>query len=159
MMIKKLSYKAWADAELLTALNAIDSHKFPGEQHMALRLFNHVNVVDQIFIGHITGNGHGYTKTNTDSTPTLAELSERVSNADHWLIEFVKTVDEVGLQREINFTFTDGDEGRMTVAEVLDHLVIHGTYHRGNIGMLLSDCGLARPADIYTRFLHLRGGS
>ncbi len=42
----------------------------------------------------------------------------------------------------------------MTRDEMLFHILAHGAYHRGNVGMLLSACGIDRPKDTFTRFLH-----
>jgi uncharacterized damage-inducible protein DinB len=43
----------------------------------------------------------------------------------------------------------------MTREEMLFHVLAHGAYHRGNVGMALTACGIDRPKDTFTRFLHL----
>jgi hypothetical protein len=40
------------------------------QHHQAVRLMNHIHVVDRIFIAHLTGQAHTYTATNTPDTPT-----------------------------------------------------------------------------------------
>ena len=47
----------------------------------------------------------------------------------------------------------------MTREEMLFHILAHGAYHRGNVGMVLSSCGINRPKDTFTRFLHLTDAS
>ena len=42
-----------------------------------------------------------------------------------------------GLERRVDFTFVGGGEGTMTCAEILMHLVNHGTYHRGYVADML----------------------
>jgi uncharacterized damage-inducible protein DinB len=54
----------------------------------------------------------------------------------------------------LDFTFTDGDRGRMSKEEVLLHVVTHGGYHRGNVGQVLKSISVAPPRDLYTKFLH-----
>ena len=72
-------YKAWTNAELFVALARLDSDKHASERHTAIRLMNHIYVVDRIFAGHLTGVAHGYTGTNTTATPTLEELRAAVA--------------------------------------------------------------------------------
>ena len=43
----------------------------------------------------------------------------------------------------------------MTREEMLFHVLADGAYHRGNVGMILTPCGIDRPKDTFTRFLHL----
>lgn len=147
-------YKRWANAELLKLLGQIDAKRYPDQYALAIRLFNHTLVVDQIFIAHIKGEKHSFSANNTEVMPTLSTLSDSVSQTDAWLIDYVSNVSQEELEKEIAFTFTDGDAGCMSISEILNHLIIHGTYHRGNIGMILGDCGLNRPSDTFTKFIH-----
>jgi uncharacterized damage-inducible protein DinB len=153
-MESQFLYKAWANKQTLREIEKIDRVRYPDKLTMAIRLFNHTHVVDKIFIAHLTDTSHPYTATNTKDTPSIKDLRQSVEKADHWLIEFSKNVSPSELNNTINFTFTDGDTGSMSIRDILSHLVIHGAYHRGNIGMLLADCELERPNDTFTRFLH-----
>jgi len=53
----------------------------------------------------------------------------------------------------ISFTFVDGGHGEMRVSEMLDHVLFHGTYHRGAVGWLIGECGGVPPKDVLTVFL------
>lgn len=68
----------------------------------------------------------------------------------------IARLDAAALQQPLAFRFTDGDAGTMTREEMLFHLLAHGAYHRGNIAMLLSECGVEQPRELFTRFLHAR---
>lgn len=154
-MQNKFRYKAWANEELLELISQINREEHPEQWTMAVRLLNHTHVVDRIFIAHLQGESHSYTATNTQETPTIAELNASIRSTDHWLINFAGEFDRSQDNRIINFTFTDSERGSLSVREILDHLIIHGAYHRGNIGMLLTACDINRPGDTFTRFLHL----
>ena len=147
-------YKAWANQEILDEVEKIDLKEYPEKWTMAVRLLNHTHVVDNIFIAHINSRPHSYKSTNTPETPSIDRLRSSVSKTDLWLVEYSKKISKPELAKTVKFTFTDGDMGEMTIENVLNHLVIHGAYHRGNVGMLLSDCGIQRPSDIFTRYLN-----
>jgi len=42
----------------------------------------------------------------------------------------------------------------MSREEVLLHVIVHGGYHRGNVGQVLKSISVAPPRDLYTKFLH-----
>ena len=56
------------------------------ERHAAIRLLNHIHVVDRIFAAHLSGAAHGYYATNTPKTPTLDELAVAVEGRDRWYV-------------------------------------------------------------------------
>lgn len=148
-------YKAWADRELLEygerqwdALPEEDARFFA-------RILNHAHVVDRIFVGHITGQPHGFHADNTVETPSLAALKASMAHTDGWLAEYAASATQEELDREVSFVFTDGDRGRMRVEEILLHLLTHGNIHRGMVTRVLAERGLDRPEDTFTHFLHL----
>lgn len=148
-------YKAWANAEILDSIAKVDPSQHPEQRTLALRLMNHTYVVDRIFAAHLSGETHEFQGTNTPETPSLDQLRERISESDEWYQRYVSQVPSSELAEPISFTFTDGDRGSMTREEILFHVLAHGAYHRGNVGMTLTGCGIDRPKDTFTRFLHL----
>ena len=69
-------------------------------------------------------------------------------------MKYVSSVSEPALAEVLDFTFTDGDQGRMSREEILFHVLTHGGYHRGNVGQVLKSISIAPPRDLYTKFLH-----
>ena len=147
-------YKSWSDAELFSAVETLGPDADPDQRHNAMRILNHIHVVDKIFAGHLQGQAHGFVATNTPETPSFAELSWASQETDNWFIQHVATLTAQDLAQEISFSFTDGDAGRMTREELLMHVIAHGTYHRGAVGRILFNQSVTPPRDLFTRFLH-----
>ncbi|MDQ7733655.1 DinB family protein [Halomonas sp. SpR1] len=154
-MKSKFHYKAWANAEMLDTVAQIDEEQYPEEREHAVRLMNHTYVVDRIFAAHLCAKEHQFQGTNTPETPTIDQLRKNIFESDSWYQQYVSELGEEKFRESISFTFTDGDRGTMTREEMLFHILAHGAYHRGNVGMILSSCGIERPKDTFTRFLHL----
>jgi len=147
--------KSWANHELFKLLATVTAEEHADALHSAIRMLNHIYVVDRIFKAHLLGEHHGYTATNTDATPGLDELHFSVAETDAWYESYARGATENQLEESISFSFTDGDAGTMTRGEMLLHVIIHGAYHRGNVGQMLKFISVAPPRDLYTKFLHV----
>lgn len=149
--------KRWANGELFDVVaTAADAPEHAEAVHTAVRLLNHIYVVDRIFQAHLLSEQHEYEATNTTQTPSLSALHFAVAETDAWFEKYVTDIGEGVLSEPISFTFTDGDRGTMTRLEMLFHVITHGAYHRGNVGQVLKGISVAPPRDLFTKFLHGR---
>ncbi|OHV87229.1 DinB family protein [Mesorhizobium sp. ORS 3428] len=149
-----LVYQAWANDELLEKLTGMDPRRNQKERRAALRLMNHIHIVSRIFAAHLVGVSHGYTSDNTGETPEPAELRAATAEVDRWYLDYLASVSEQKLAEPAAFTFTDGDKGCMTRQEMLTHVVLHGSYHRGEVGRMLAGIAVAPPWDTSAVHLH-----
>ncbi|WP_434721947.1 DinB family protein [Mesorhizobium sp. RIZ17] len=149
-----LAYQARANDELAEKLAGLDPSSDAGERHAAIRLMNHIHVVSRIFAAHLKGVAHGYASDNTPDTPEPGALRTALAEVDGWYLDYLETVAEQELAEPVAFTFTDGDQGCMTRQEMLTHVVLHGGYHRGEIGRMLAGIAVSPPWDTYAVHLH-----
>ena len=154
LLLSLFKYKAWANDELFGQLETIDPVAHPGERHTALRLLNHIHVVDRIFAAHLAGKPHDCSATNTPETPAFDALRGAVAELDRWYVDYVGALPPERLSESLVFTFTDGQNGCMSREEVLAHVVTHGGYHRGAVGRVMAQVSVAPPRDIFTVYLH-----
>ena len=147
--------KAWANRELFDVVASVSAAEHADSLHAAVRMLNHIYVVDRIFRAHLLNEKHGYTATNTLETPALGELHFAVAETDIWFEDYVAKLGSQELEQSLVFQFTDGDAGTMTREEMLFHVLTHGSYHRGNVGQILKGISVAPPRDLFTKFLHV----
>lgn len=147
-------YQAWANSAFLDTLETLDRGQHEAEHHQAIRLLNHIHVVAQIFCAHLLGEPHGYTSDNTAKTPELTKLRNAMAVSDQWYLDYTDSMTPEQFCEKIAFSFTDGDKGFMTREEMLAHVVMHGGYHRGEIGRILAKTSAQLPWDTYAVFLH-----
>jgi uncharacterized damage-inducible protein DinB len=147
-------YKARINGQLFEQLAKVDAAKHAEDRHTAMRILNHVYVVDRIFAAHLSGQPHPYTAATTPETPTVDELRSAVAESDQWYVDYAQSVGPDKLAEEIAFAFTDGDRGCMTREEMLIHVSTHGAYHRGAVGRILSQTTVKPPRDLFTTYLH-----
>lgn len=147
-------HKTWADDELLLRLRDVDAEAHAAERHAALRIANHIHVVDRLFQAQLQRLPLPFSATNTPETPTLEDLHAASQATDRWYLQYIASQEDAALDERIAFRFADGDPGGMSRAEMLLHVAGHGSYHRGAIGRILSQLSVAPPRDLLTRFLH-----
>jgi len=152
-LVSLVKFKRWMDGETLKAIKAIDEPAHPQKRHLMIRLMNHIYVVDMIFRANLTGQQHGYTALNTPETPTLEELEVKMTDCAAWYIQHVDALISSDLEKVITFRFVDGGHGEMRAIDMLNHVLFHGTYHRGAVGWIISECGGVAPKDVLTVFL------
>lgn len=147
------AYKAWAHRELFALLATLPPEHAEA-LHTCMRTLNHIYVVDRLFRARLSAEPQPFEATNTKETPTLAQLRADVEATDAWYVSHVSALPASACAEMLDFTFADGDRGRMSREEILLHVVTHGGYHRGNVGQVLKSISVVPPRDLYTKFLH-----
>ncbi len=154
LLLQLIDFKAWANRDLFPLAMTLSAETQSQERHNATRLLNHIYVVDRIFQGNLQGQPHGYTGLNTPETPALDALFAEQQALDQWLATYVQGLSSAELGEAVDFRFVDGKPGRMTRAEMLLHVLTHGSYHRGAVGRILFQAGVQPPPDALTVFIH-----
>jgi uncharacterized damage-inducible protein DinB len=153
VMHSLMRYKRWADADLLERVLALPALSTAPEGPIVTAIIRHYHTVDCIFRAHLLGVPHDFTSANPPEPATLSELQQRVSAIDDWYLEYTRSLERRDFGEVLHVKFTDGQEQLMSRSDVLLHVSLHGTYHRGNVGLLLRKCGAEPPPDRFTSYL------
>ena len=145
--------KCWADRELCTAIRDQRDRLGEEENVILLRLLDHIHSVDRIFQHHLQGISHGFRAARSDELPGFEALADGIAEVDDWYRGYVRSLSADAHDEMIGFTFTSGKPARMRRGEILLHVCLHGTYHRGNAGAVLQLKGLAPGPDAITDYL------
>jgi uncharacterized damage-inducible protein DinB len=147
-------YKNWAGSHLFDLLKQNAASLPPQELDSAIRILNHVWLVEQIFQANLQGVRHRYTALKTQETPQLGELRAKQRSCERWYEDYLAMLTPAALEENLNFVFVDGKPGRMQRCEMLMHLVTHASNHRGAVSRILAANSLPAPKDTLTVFLH-----
>jgi uncharacterized damage-inducible protein DinB len=146
-------YKQWADRGLYAVVSAHLDDLEASDRFLVLQLLDHIHAVDRIFQHHLTGRAHGYDSARSREPMPFAVLAERAREVDAWYVDYVDSQPEEALGEDVEFVFTSGRPARMSRRDMVAHVVLHGTYHRGNAGILLQKNGIVPSDDRLTDFL------
>lgn len=156
-----LAYKEWANAityEVVTGLPPGEAERLRATRWESISYtLSHVLAVDDIFRCHLLGIPHAYEVRNFEAPMPLAELRERQCEMDAWYCGLATELREGSLEDVIEFEFVGGGPGAMRRADILLHVVNHGTYHRGLISDMLCHVPADMPANDLTISFARRG--
>lgn len=148
-----IAIKRWADRGLYDAVSRNFERLTSEEGSIMLRILDHIHVVDRIFQHHLQGVPHAFQAPRSEKPPKLATLAQSAREVDDWYGSYVGGLTEGDFEQPIDFVFTSGTPARMTRGEILLHICLHGTYHRGNAGAVLQLQGIHPGRDSITDFL------
>ena len=134
---KLVDHLKWADAAALETLRTS-----PGSDARALTIYSHILGAEAVWLARLAGR-----RPDVAVWPVLS-LGEATSiaarNADE-LDAYLASLAPEDLGREIQYRNSAGQEFRSAIEDILMHMVLHGSYHRGQV-MLLIRTGGGEPA-------------
>jgi uncharacterized damage-inducible protein DinB len=82
---------------------------------------------------------------SADAYPDVASLAADWVDLERQMRTFVERLDEATLARPIAYMRISGPAEESSLWQMLQHVVNHGTYHRGQITTMLRQLGAAAP--------------
>lgn len=151
--VQMVEMKRWADRGLYDVVGQAFERLTAEDAVIMLRILDHIHAVDRIFQHHLQGLPHGFGAARSDVLPDLPTLAQSAREVGDWYASYVAGLGPDDLDEAVDFVFTSGKPARMRRSEVLLHVCLHGSYHRGNAGALLQLRGFAPSRDSITDFL------
>jgi uncharacterized damage-inducible protein DinB len=146
-------YKQWADRGLYDVVGRNLDRLDVQDAAIMLRILDHIHVVDKIFRHHLQASPHSFKAPRSEALPDFPALASSVREIDDWYASYAADLPESGFDQPVDFVFTSGTPARMRRGEIILHVCLHGTYHRGNAGILLQKNGIAPNDDRMTDFV------
>lgn len=149
MVLRLLEYKKWANVRFFETCAGLSAAQLAAPQAIKFgsldRTLQHVLDMDRVWRCHLTGEPHGLTSRTPETAMPLPELAAAQAEMDDWFIAWCRAAGESELEKPVSFDFVEGGSGRMSPADMLLHVVNHGTYHRGHAAAMLYEFGVAPP--------------
>ena len=144
--LKKLvEHMAWADEAALAALRDA-----PGSDARGLVFYGHVLGAEATWLARILGRPSDVAIWPTLSLDEAEALAAR-NAADFRALIAPLSADD--LAREIQYRNSAGREFRSTLEDILLHVALHGSYHRGQVSLVVRGGGGEPVATDYIAFV------
>jgi uncharacterized damage-inducible protein DinB len=143
-----VAYDAWANRRVLDACTALSHDQFSrglGSSFSSVRdTLTHIVGAQWVWLERFHGRiPSGLPKP--EEFPDFASLRSRFEEVERGLASYVELLSPTQLESTIEYRNLKGDPMRNTLWHALQHIVNHGTYHRGQVATLLRQLGV-KPA-------------
>ena len=137
------AYDAWANQEALASLRRV-----PDPPARAVQVLGHVAAVQRLWWGRLHGEPPGVAVW---PEWTLDECEAHLAEMRKDWPGYLSSLTPADLEREVEYTNTQGESWVSEVEDVLRHVLMHGAYHRGQVATHLRLAG--HPAAL-TDYIH-----
>lgn len=142
-------YNQWSNKVMFDAVAALPEGEAVKPRASLFRnmvhTLNHNHVIDRIWQAHLEGRDHGYEARNTKDHPPLAELWKQQQEIDAWYVDWSDAQTDASLNETVSYMLIGGTPGAMTRGEILLHVVMHTSYHRGYVADMIYEVPGCRP--------------
>lgn len=148
------AYNRWANGRTLDAVEQLDPAAF------VKNLGNSFASIHATLV-HIAGaewawlrrwQGDSPSTLPTGDFPTVVSLRERFQSLDRERDAFLAGVSDERLQQPFDYRDLAGNPMRLSLVQSMQHVVNHGTYHRGQVTTMLRQLGATPISTDMSRF-------
>jgi uncharacterized damage-inducible protein DinB len=147
-------YTAWANERMFEASAALTAEEMlrpVGGSFPSVRdTLAHIAAADWIWLCRWTGESP--TGWPTWSNGSAGEIREEWRRIHAERLDFIGGLTDADLARDISFTRINGETDHAPLGFLLQHVVNHATYHRGQVASQLRLLGVTPPATDLLRY-------
>ena|SRR5271157_2455356 len=137
-------YNSWANHRVLDACASLNHEQFTRDLGSSFRSVRdtlaHISGVEWLWLERWRGRSHNTIPPGSDF-PNFDSLRRRWLEIEHYLLGYVAALTDTDIQRVVEHTTTSGVPQSAPLWQMLQHLVNHGTYHRGQIASMVRQLG------------------
>jgi len=136
-------YDEWANREMLEGLKRTEN-----PPPRSLKIMGHIIAAEDLWLVRLTKSTQ---KVVVWPEMNAQQLTEQMDILTKNWNDYLKGLNPKLLSESISYTNSKGEPWKSLVEDVLMHVIMHSSYHRGQIALDVRVSGLA-PA--YTDFIH-----
>jgi uncharacterized damage-inducible protein DinB len=138
-----MRYDEWANRE---TLDSVRQSSAPPEQ--AVRWLGHVLAAERLWLDRLKGAG---AKVKVWPALSLEDCGREVPELEQLWGDYLDDLDPGELDVEVEYVNSKGEPWSSTIGDVLNHVLLHSAYHRGQIAAAVRAAG-GEP--VLTDFIH-----
>ncbi|HEV8432741.1 MAG TPA: DinB family protein [Thermoanaerobaculia bacterium] len=140
-------YDRWANARMFEAVDALSDEQFASVRDTLA----HIVGVEWIWLQRCNGVNPSATPQWMDN-PTRDVLRAELRTIEREWQEYVASLGDDDLARIVTYVQLAGNTGSRKLVHLLQHVVNHSTYHRGQVAMRVRQAGGTPPGTDFLIF-------
>jgi uncharacterized damage-inducible protein DinB len=147
-LTRLLDYHYWARDRMLDAVRPISAEQWSRDLGNSFKSLHHtiLHTYSAEWVWYERWQGQSpTTPLNPDHYPDLGSIESAWKTMEGHMRSFLSSLGEAGLAREFHYRLFNGTEGKAVFWQMLQHVINHASYHRGQVTTLLRQLGAAPP--------------
>lgn len=152
------AFNAWATNRVFEALALVPKADYKRDLKASFGSLHgtmiHLVAAEKIWLSRLAGKPESALMTGRES-PSLESLKSVWEEVAARTARFLSRLDDEGLGKNLEYVTTEGKKFTNGVQQILEHIVNHSSYHRGQIAAMMRQVG-AEPVntDMITFYRH-----
>jgi uncharacterized damage-inducible protein DinB len=147
-LLTLIEYHYWARDRMLEAVEPLTTEQYTrdvGNSFKSVRdTIAHTYLAEWVWYSRWIGSSPvGF--PGFEDFPDVATIRKAWKDQEQNIRLFLGTLGEANVERVFDYTLFNGNPGRSTFRQMLQHVVNHATYHRGQVTTMLRQLGAAPP--------------
>lgn len=155
------AYNKWANRRILAATRIVEVEDFNRDlgtsYHSVRGTLVHLLWAEWVWLERWLGRSPRQVFATADF-PDLAAIETRWATIEHGQEAFIETLTDEKLKTHISYENARGERWEYSLGHMMQHIVNHSTYHRGQVVTLLRQLGQTPPATDFLVYFD-EGGS
>ena len=143
-----LDYHYWARDRILDAAAHLSADDFIADRHNSFPSIRDTIAHTYFAEGAWYSRWHGHSPTSLpdpNQFPSVSAIRDAWTQLEGQLRAFIDTMNDDGLNREIQYRLLSGAEASTPLWQMVQHVVNHASYHRGQVTTMLRQAGAEPP--------------
>lgn len=148
---KLFAYDVWLISRILSSLKSTSTLN-----QKALRLMAHLLVSEKIWLLRL--EGQDTSEINKSPELSVAECENLANENQRAYADFLGPLKEDDLDSLVTYKNFSGTEFKAAIGDILTHVALHGTYHRGQLATAMRAEGFTPVDTDFITFVREPGG-
>lgn len=148
-------YNIWANDRVLNHLKSLPSEIFNKEVDLGFKsiaeILGHIVSADEVWFTRIKGESP--VSISIKQFNHIDEASNYINALQSQIHKYISSARDI--EKKLSYTSAKGEKFQNSVSEIIQHVVNHGTYHRGNITTVLRHLGFNGILTDYIAYLRM----
>lgn len=150
-LLALVDYHYWAGDRILSAVEPLTAEEFTRDLGSSFRsvrdTLSHLHGAEWIWLSRLQGTSPSSCLPH-ERFADVAAVRTACAETEAGLRAFLDGLDGAGLDRVVEYRLLSGQPGASRTWHILQHMVNHATYHRGQVTTMLRQLGAAPPKSL-----------
>jgi uncharacterized damage-inducible protein DinB len=157
--LEQIEYNHWANLALIRAAAELDSDTF--DQRIVSGFFSvretliHILWAEELWLERWQGRTF-IPALNPDDYTELDAIQQKIDKIYGHQLRFIRSINNRTGNEFVSYLNFQGERWEYPLQQMVQHLVIHSAYHRGQLALLFKQLGVQPPPADYLVFIDIQ---